>query len=255
MRNTLKIGDLEIIFHRTIKVPLNEVSALPPSLGMFEINKVNEHCPERWDKNAYFIAMYDKEAMWMGFNTLEPKAVKINLNGINAVNGEQTISELKKDNYLVAPPQPWLDGWKNKNGTVYQFVATSETDLSVGSQLLDKIADEFIQIEIFDPKEKLPLQARTGGQGMCLCCCGVAKGGEIEQKIYEDPYGVEVWNEKPTASEKIYIINASQYSEITGIALPLPLKCEEYNGVWFHVDDQKMNDVAGTDAFDKLKSI
>jgi len=45
--------------------------------------------------------------------------------GINALSGEKLGVTLERENYLVAPPQPWLDGWKDKDGTVYQFVATA----------------------------------------------------------------------------------------------------------------------------------
>jgi hypothetical protein len=255
METTLKVGQLEIIFHRTIKVPLDGVSALPPSLGFFEVNKVDEHCPDHWDKHAYFIAMYNKEAMWMGFNSLSPLALKINLNGINAVNGELANSKLNEGNYLVTPPQPWLDGWKSDKGSIYQFVATSEIDLSVGHQILDKKSDEFMLFEVFEPKEKLQILSKPREQVMCLCCCSMGKGGEIEQKIYEDPYGVSVWNEKPVASVKIYIINASLYSEITGKQLPLPLPSEEYNGAWFKLDDKEMQGIDGTNTFNELKSV
>jgi hypothetical protein len=77
--------------------------------------------------------------MWMAFQSTQPVALLVGAGGVNALTGEVLTPHLQKDNYLVTPPQPWLDGWKNQKGTVYQFVATAYeggSGATVGEQLL-----------------------------------------------------------------------------------------------------------------------
>jgi hypothetical protein len=77
--------------------------------------------------------------------------------GTNALNGEKLGTTLAKDNYVVAPPQPWLDGWKDTDGTVYQFVATpykKGKGISVAEQLMGPESKTgAIGIALFDPMD------------------------------------------------------------------------------------------------------
>jgi hypothetical protein len=142
--NHVKVGPLTVTLHRTVRVHPDDKSNLPPSLGHIEVYKVadyKEKCPESWDENAVFVALHEKEALWMSFrldHASAPVAVLVGAGGVNALNGEKLGLKLEADNYLVHPPQPWLDGWKNKDGTVFQFVVTEYKKgegLSVGEQL------------------------------------------------------------------------------------------------------------------------
>jgi hypothetical protein len=84
--------------------------------------------------------------------------------GINALTGEKLGITLEKDNYLVAPPQPWLDGWKDKDGTVYQFVATAYqkgTGVTVAEQLMgEESKTGAIGIAFFNPKDPSKLKLK-----------------------------------------------------------------------------------------------
>src|SRR6185369_14990848 len=116
----MRIGSLEVTFHRTVRVADGRTpSNLPPSLGrmaLHSVKKYRKNCPESWGDDAYFMALHDVEAMWMSFHTMggTPLALLVGAGGINALDGEKLGTILAKDNYLVAPPQPWLDGWKDK---------------------------------------------------------------------------------------------------------------------------------------------
>ncbi|HLD57753.1 MAG TPA: hypothetical protein VJA47_05570, partial [archaeon] len=85
----------------------------------------------------------------------KPVAVVVAAGAINAVTGkrmEKAILE-RDQNYLVAPPQPWIDGWKDEGGTVYQFVAA---ELGSGETIEGQFTGEEktggIQIAVFNPK-------------------------------------------------------------------------------------------------------
>jgi len=83
---------------------------------------------------------------------------------------------------------------------------------------------------------------------------GIGKGGKIIQKIYEDPYGIDVWKVKPTTTLAVYLVNAEMFAEITGIQTPVPVGYEIYDGPWFGMNDKQEKDVAGSEKFTGLKS-
>lgn len=77
--------------------------------------------------------MYQSEALWISFSSWGdfgsgasyPFAVKIAAGKINAVTGEPWTNGLAKrrQNYVVVPDQPWLDGFCVQKGLIRQFVA------------------------------------------------------------------------------------------------------------------------------------
>lgn len=165
----MKIGSLELTLHRTVRVPEGRQPAnLPPSLGrmdLFRVSDYTKNCPKHWEKNAFFACLHDTEAMWMSFHpTNGPVAILVGAGGINALTGEKLGTTLEKDNYCVAPPQPWLDGWKDKDGTVYQFVATpykKGEGITVAEQLIGKESKTgAIGVAIFEPKDRAALKTK-----------------------------------------------------------------------------------------------
>lgn len=157
----MRIGSLELTLHRTVRVAEgNKTSNLPPSLGHIETFKVSDYknCPVSWDRDAVFVALRDTEALWMSFSTRDPLALLVGAGGMNALNGEKLGTKLKEDNYLVTPPQPWLDGWKSDEDHVYQFTATpyeKGNGLSVAEQLMgEKSKTGAIGIAVFELRDK-----------------------------------------------------------------------------------------------------
>lgn len=287
----MKIGNLEVIFHRTVRVPDGRTPAnLPPSLGRIEayqVSKFRENCPESWEDGGVFIPLHDMEALWMSFDSPHPLAVIVGAGNVNAVNGEKLGTNLVKDGYLVVPPQPWLDGWKDTDGTIYQFVATpykKGDGLSVGEQLLKQDSKTGgIGIAIFEPKDREKLESvskpkehygesmydtlsyfgqsvKMGAEpkmrGGSFTEMGLGKGGKIVQKIYPDPHGIEAWQEKPSATMAIYLVNAKTFAEITGLPEPpMPIGHKNYKSAWFGLSDNEMQDVQGSNSFVGLKSV
>jgi hypothetical protein len=161
-------SSLEVTFHRTVRVPDGrKPSNLPPSLGRMEVFAVKDYadkCPSNWEPEAHFVALHDTEALWMSFSTKHPVALLVGAGGINALTGKKLGTTLVKDNYLVTPPQPWLDGWKDQDGTVYQFVATpyqKGKGVTVAEQLIgEESKTGAIGIALFEPKDPSKLKAK-----------------------------------------------------------------------------------------------
>jgi hypothetical protein len=324
MEDTLKVGPLQVTLHRTVRVHPEDKSSLPPSLGHLPIYKVadyRENCPGNWEDDAVFVALHDKEALWMSFRSADPVAIMVGAGGVNALNGEKLGLKLETDAYMVHPPQPWLDGWKDKDGTVFQFVGTEYKKgegLTVGEQLhKEECKTGGMGIAVFEAKDPAAIRAKVPtpreysnyAGGAMLCCAsaggsypqddaysmqqfasgdanleafylsdspvtcdfemaeaapvtkgirtrgapkaremGVGKGGKINQKIYPDPHGLEVWKEAPTAAVAVYLVNSEDFSKITGLPMPpLPKAAEDYYGRWYGLKDEHLGDVQGTD--------
>lgn len=309
----LDIGGLRVNFQRTCRVPAGVVNSLPAGLGSFPVFRVSDFkagAPDEWREDGYFMPMYRQEAMWISFarGYMEnPKALIVGAGNINAVSGvpfsspgEETL-DIKlepKQNYLVVPPQPWLDGWKAEDGKIYQFVAAElGSGETVEGQITGKETVGGIQLIVYDPKEGQSLTHATrpheymvGGswspalkgsllmedyglesvmmasaksparlRGMSVQSMGLGRGGEIQQKIYPDPHGLDVWQEKPTAVEMVYLVSSEDFRQVTGYnAPPTPVTHEKYQQMglpWFELHDAKLGDSAGSDIFAKLKPV
>lgn len=160
----MQVGNLNITLHRTVRVAEGRSpSNLPPDLGAMQTYRVADYkdrCPRSWDQNGVFVALHDTEALWLSFSNVvggSVAAVLIGAGGLNALTGEKLGTVLEKNNYVVTPPQPWLDGWQASDGTVYQFIATpfKEGDgLSVAEQLIGSQSKTgAIGIAVFEPKK------------------------------------------------------------------------------------------------------
>lgn len=168
--NAITFGDpnsndkCSISFQRTLRIPEDgKVYPLPPSLGQFPIEKVDDYLnkvPEEWKEHGgVFIPMYQREAMWMQFTATNnaPKAVKVAVGKVNALTGKQYNQRLTNgdQDYVVIPNQPWLDGINNGNGTVKQFVAMPlGQGYTVEEQVTGKSEFGGIQLCVFDSYTK-----------------------------------------------------------------------------------------------------
>jgi hypothetical protein len=166
----MKFGPLSITFHRTVRVADGRQPAnLPPSLGrieLYEVTKYRERCPRNWEDAGVFFGLHDAEAMWMSFHAARPVALLVGAGAVNALTGKKLGTRLESGNYLVTPPQPWLDGWKSTDGTVFQFVATAYQKgkgNTVAEQIIGKDSKTGgIGLALFEPKQ--PLSPKLGPQ-------------------------------------------------------------------------------------------
>ncbi len=302
----ISVGGLQLNFQRTVRVPEGRMNSLPAGLGSFPVYKVADFrsgVPSEW-RDGYFMPMYRQEAMWINFSRINaetPKALIVGAGNINAITGKPFDPSKEKgssaasgldvkleqqQNYLVVPPQPWMDGWKAEDGKVYQFVAA---EMGSGETVEGQITGEEtvggIQLIVYNPKPCQNLihasrpheymesgswgnlqmlnmrfrDARGFGSGISVGAMGLGRGGEISQKIYPDSYGVKVWEENPAAVEIVYLVSSADFRQVTGHdAPPTPITIGEYQrrGLpWFGLFDSRLGDSQGSEIFSKLKPV
>jgi hypothetical protein len=277
--NNIYIGDrFSVSFKRTLRIPDNDqVFPLPPSLGEFEVHAVadyQKYIPKSWkQENSFFITMYNREALWLKFNGAfwKPNAIKVGVGNINAVSGEPWDLQLRDQpqDYMVCPDQPWLDGINVDKGVIRQFVATLLGEgYTVEGQLTG--SEEFggIQIAVFDPKLGLfpdEPPPRSSSKIDVLSAppiareMGLSVGGKMKQKIYPDPYGIDVWDKDSCVSIFVYIISCDLYQLITQRYPPsTPIDAKTYTDhgfPWFALYDEAKGDVLAPQALQTIKSL
>ncbi|HEY6461102.1 MAG TPA: hypothetical protein VIY73_13150, partial [Polyangiaceae bacterium] len=124
--DTLRLGEaLAISFLRTLRIPDDgKTYPLPPGLGRFPVRRVDDYAervPVEWrERGGVFLPMYQREAMWISFagQYWKPRAVKVGVGKVCAITGERWSESLgtHPQDYVVTPPQPWLDGIAVKKG-------------------------------------------------------------------------------------------------------------------------------------------
>lgn len=195
--------------------------------------------------------------------------------------------------YIVAPPQPWLDGFNSGFGTVNQFIAMPlGMGYTVEGQVTGKEDVGGIQIMALPPKDGLlipkrrrsmlrgqsvkigesseysasmdwmgfdddtPIGAAAAAAGAEM---GLGQGGEMEQKIYPDPHGIETWDQEASGRLFIHIVNSQMYEQITGEKPPpSPITAQEYTHMgwpWFKLWDEEMKDVAPSKVLSGVKTV
>ena len=265
--DTLKVGDRFVVsFQRTLRIPDDgQVYPLPPGLGRFPILRVEDYqdrVPQPWrDAGGVFIPMYQREALWIAFGAAswKPNAVAVSLGGVNAVSGEpdEGLLHTEPQNYLVCPNQPWLDGINSGCGTINQFVAMP---LGLGYTVESVMGEETkggIQLAVFEPKPgrfpnepppPAPGPIRMSSLQSMEPAMGLGAGGSIKQKIYRDPYGLEVWEQQPQGRICVHIVNSLQFEQITGRRPPpTPINAKSYSETglpWFDLYDESLPAVA-----------
>jgi len=325
-------GSFTVTLHRTVRLPEDgKTHALPPSVGVFPVKRVDDYrdkVPGEWVKHGgIFLPMYEREALWLGFtrNYRFPCAVKVAAGKINAVSGKPWSPELApadesdsknpRQDYMVAPPQPWLDGFNTGEGKIRQFVATamgkgytvegqvSGEEKFGGLQLLVVPAtDKFLKKQRSGPRGQSASDPIEGGvfhlQGMGEvhdgdamigaainsvyssaaptagvmrsagmqpqrkslvhkgAQMGLGAGGEMVQKIYPDPHGIDTWDASGAGRLFIHMVDATLWKKITGEEAPAsPLGAGDYNGPYYQVSDGGAGDVPASETLTNVKTV
>ena len=88
---------------------------------------------------------------------------------------------------------------------------------------------------------------------------GLAPGGRMRQKIYEDPYGLDAWDQRRPSRCFVTIANSTQWMAITGERPPIePPTARHYTEAdlpWFDYYDSDAKAVSGGDALKTVKSV
>jgi hypothetical protein len=280
----ITIGHLTITFHRTLRIPDDGGHyPLPPSLGHFPVHRVEDYAervPESWRSHGgVFIPMYQREAAWLSFSAADwrPQALKVAVGMVNAVSGEpwsEAIVLGEEQDYLVCPPQPWLDGINAGDGIVRQFVAMP---LGMGYTVEGQLtgAERFggIQLVAFAAKPgrvvRPPQAARrqtmvfdmldAPAAPASAADMGIAAGGRMEQSIYPDPHGADIWDNARTGRVYVHIVNSMLYEQITGRKAPdTPVTARtyaEHGYPWFDLYDEHLGGVDPSETLAGVKSV
>ncbi|KAF8540479.1 hypothetical protein BDD12DRAFT_804492 [Trichophaea hybrida] len=192
----LVIDGLRIKFHRTIRIPDdNRLHQLPKSLGAFSLYNVSafsERLPEHISETGgVFFPMWQREAMWIQFKSLAKSfAVRVNVGKVNVISGLTLDEKAVKQDYVVIPGQPWLDGIAIEPGVVRQFVAMPlGSGYTVEGQITGDEKFGGFQIEVTPAYQKLGTKSFwcEGHDGNCIDFkesdtprdCGLEKGKTI----------------------------------------------------------------------------
>lgn len=262
---------LELSFNRTLRIPDdNKKYPLPPGIGSFPLSHVQDYqnnVPQDWnERGGILLPMYQAEAMWMSFKSKSgrPYAIKIATGKINALSGESWSNELQKQDknnekmqdYLIAPNQLWLDGFNVGKGVIRQFVAAPlGKGYTVEEQVTGNAEFGGIQIIVYPMKEEewakikpkhsnilramnIEISASAASiSGRGLESMGLGAGGMMEQEIYEDSYGFEVWDTKNPLRVFVNLLNSLDYEKVTGnkppTTPPTSATYRQYKYPWF----------------------
>ena len=283
-----------IDLQRTLRIPDDgKRHPLPPGLGSFPLRHLDDFTPrgpENWrERGGVIMPMHQAEAMWLNFTAHRgdlgveyPFVVKVATGKINAISGEEWCGHLNRDpqDYAVIPNQPWLDGYCVEKGLIRQFVAMPlGAGYSVEEQLTGAAEHGGLQIMVWPMKaegyEQLvekererrelvaermvpsvhyqmsPLENRTE--------MGLAPGGRMRQEIYDDPYGLDAWDQRHASRCFVTIANSAQWIAITGERPPTePPTAAQYTAhglPWFDYYDGDAKAIEGAETLGKLKSV
>jgi hypothetical protein len=273
-----------VSFQRTLRIPDDDKTwPLPPGLGRFPIVHVDDFAatlPRKWyEHGGVAFPMYQSEAMWISFSTNGyPFAIKVAAGKIDAITGVGWSPQLiaKPQNYLILPTQPWLDGFAVKKGVIRQFVAMPlGSGYSAEEQLTGKAEHGGLQIQVYPMrleiyKERVEpmLRARLVERFAAAPCprsassapsMGLAPGGKMRQEIYEDRYGIDVWNREHSSRCFVHLCNSMVWQSITGKQPPYPPPTAKSYGAaglpWFDYYRDDVDSLTGSEELDSLKTI
>jgi hypothetical protein len=280
---------LRVSFQRTLRIPDDGRDyPLPPGLGRFPLRHVDDYArrvPSRWlSHGGVMLPMYQSEALWLAFSAEHvpgrdaryPFAIKVAAGRINAVTGEPWANELVKSpqDYLVAPEQPWLDGYCVERGLIRQFVAMPLGEgWSVEEQLTGEAAHGGLRIlvcpmkrEVFERRfPEVPEGIAWLDAGMPCAApasapdMGLAAGGRMRQEIYEDPFDFADWDRAARSRCFVHIADSATWCGITGDRPPTrPPSARDYSRIglpWFEYYDADAEALDGAARLGEVKSI
>jgi hypothetical protein len=230
---------LTVILHRTLRIPDDgKEYPLPPSLGSFPCVHIDDYktrVPEKWvGRGGVMIPMYQSEALWFSLNpghcaergVQYPFAIKCATGKVSAITGKEWSKKLRADDYMVAPGQPWLDGYVVADGTIKQFVAAPlGLGVTAEGQITGKEEFGGLQLEVITMlrekfESKFPMRPQPSGHRL-MRSRGLSSGGHFGgSQGWMGSSGtrgssLSMKSARPAASSKNYISESStSYSSL-----------------------------------------
>jgi hypothetical protein len=264
----------EIHFERTLRVPDDgKTYPLPSGLGLFPMRYLDDfekEPPPEWadegeaiklplewaGRGGVIMPVHPSEAMYIAFGEGGyPCAIKIGVGDHNAVNGEPWSEQLNDTpgDYIVAPPQRWLDGFYIGNDRVRQFMAVPRT--------AGRAAAGGVRIVVYPMKKERYERFMADRRAVELLGAGGAStqlappseedgrevllgfGGRMKEHIFACPHGFDAWDRTVRARCVVTLIHPEQWLKLTRTRPPdLPPTRDEYDasGLPWH-DDYSSN--------------
>ena len=265
-----------IDFQRTLRIPDDGSEyPLPPDLGRFPLRHVDDcadRLPDTWRRRGgVLLPMRQAEGMWLHFGPPKgyPCAIKVATGKIRAVTGDTWADRLNRDpqDYLVVPEQPWQDRYRAKKRVIRQIVAMPlGAGYTVEEQLTGAAEHGGLQIIACPMKLKRyeevrrerewenTIMSRVWTMLSPLKAMGIALGGRMQQD-YDDPYGLDAWDQRHASRCFISIVNSRQWQAITDerppTEPPTAARYAEAGLPWFDF----YRDLDAVDATDKLTGV
>jgi hypothetical protein len=284
---------LHLGFQRTLRIPDDGRDyPLPPGLGRFPLRHVDdftERVPAGWrERGGVMFPMFQSEAMWVMFRpdhdpergVAYPFALKIATGKINAVTGQAWANGLNRgpQDYVVAPRQPWLDGYCVEKGVIRQFVAMPlGAGYTAEEQITGKAEHGGVQViaypmkrDVFERRFPKRHASRVAPAGAPMLFSkrkmrgfapemGLAPGGRMKQEIYKDPFDFTDWDLEHSSRCFVHLTNSLAWRAITGDAPPtMPPTAKQYAQAglpWFDYYDDSGKAVQSSGILGKLKSV
>jgi hypothetical protein len=282
---------LEITFQRTLRIPDDDKTyPLPPGLGAFPLRHVDDfagEAPPAWlEHGGVMLPMYQSEAMWLLFaaghdserGVNYPLAIKVATGKIDAVTGQPWHNGLHREpqDYMVAPTQPWLDGYCVEKGVIRQFVAMPlGAGYTAEEQITGKAEHGGMQVIVYPMKREVferrfPKVDRKLKLKRAMCIeelsafalneeMGLAPGGRMMQEIYEDPFDFSDWDLTQSSRCFVHIANSLAWRLITKQTPPNPppsaADYTRYGLPWFDYYDDSLKALQGAGVLANLKSV
>ncbi len=274
-------------FQRTLRIPDDgRGHPLPPGLGAFPLRHLDDYAtrlPEAWRaRGGVIMPMHQAEALWIRFRSDYPFAVKVATGKVCAITGDAWANHLNRDpqDYAALPEQPWLDGYCVEEGTIRQFVAMPLGEgYTVEEQLTGAATHGGLQIVAYPMKAERYAKLRSARKKLRLghrfldddiervlycksapdAAMGLAPGGRMRQKIYNDPHGLDAWDQRHGSRCFVSLLNSAQWMAVTGELPPTePPTARDYaaRGLpWFDHYGGDARAVAGSEKLGGLKSV
>jgi hypothetical protein len=88
---------------------------------------------------------------------------------------------------------------------------------------------------------------------------GLGAGGQISQRIYADPYGIQTWDEAACVEVFIHLVSPQAWYAITGERPPpTPVTYRAYQAAglpWFQIYDEDLAGIAASPELEKIRSV
>ena len=200
-------------------------------------------------------------------------AVKVAAGKIDAISGQAFRNELTAEpqDYAVLPDQPWLDGFCVQKGLIRQFVAMPLGEGYTAEEQITGAAEHGGLQLVVCPMKASEYERRLGtdeaglmyAEDVVACPAdadmGLAPGGLMRQKIYEDEHGIDVWEQDVRSRCFVHLLNSATFRQVAGAAPPHePPTADDYDRCgrpWFEYYDGDRKTLAGAKPLARLDSV